>query len=224
MSIIIILLELNMDYNFMINKKPTWWNEAKSYLKNNDPIMKTIIMNYNDGSIESRGEPFNALCRTIIGQQISVKAAASIWNKFETGLQEVNPKIIIKYGNDRLRKFGLSNRKVEYMVGLSNFIIKNPKSINTWKNMDDDDVIKELCKLKGIGPWSAEMFLMFVFLRPNILPLGDLGLRRAVGKNYLNKFDPSYEEVVAVAEKWKPFRSAATWYLWRSIDPIPVEY
>lgn len=208
----------------MKNKKPIWWNKAKSFLKNNDPVMKAIIINYNDGSIESRGEPFNALCRTIVGQQISVKAAASIWDKFENGIKEVTPKNIIKYGNTKLQKFGLSNRKVEYMVGLSNFLINNPSAINSWKKMNDDSVIKELCKLKGIGPWSAEMFLMFVFLRPDILPLGDLGLRRAVGKNYLNKFDPSYEEVEEVAEQWKPYRSAATWYLWRSIDPIAVEY
>lgn len=208
----------------MKNKKPIWWNKAKSFLKNNDPVMKAIIINYNDGSIESRGEPFNALCRTIVGQQISVKAAASIWDKFENGIKEVAPKNIIKYGNTKLQKFGLSNRKVEYMVGLSNFLINNPSAINSWKKMNDDSVIKELCKLKGIGPWSAEMFLMFVFLRPDILPLGDLGLRRAVGKNYLNKFDPSYGEVEEVAEQWKPYRSAATWYLWRSIDPIAVEY
>ena len=208
----------------MKHKKPIWWSEAKLFLKNNDPVMKSIIIEHNDGSIESRGEPFNALCRTIVGQQISVKAAASIWNKFENGLKEISPKQIVKYGNTKLQKFGLSHRKVEYMVGLSNFIINNPSAINSWKKMNDDSVIKELCKLKGIGPWSAEMFLMFVFLRPDILPLGDLGLRRAVGKKYLNKFDPSYEEVEKVAEKWKPYRSAATWYLWRSIDPIPVEY
>lgn len=212
-----------MDYELK-NNRAKWWNEAKSFLMFHDPIMKNIILKYSEGSLESRGEPFNALCRTIVGQQISVKAAASIWNKLENGLKEVSPRQIIKYGNTKLQKFGLSNRKVEYMVGLSNFIINNPSAISTWQKMDDDSVIKELCKLKGIGPWSAEMFLMFVFLRPDILPLGDLGLRRAVGKNYLNKFDPTYKEVEEVAEKWKPYRSAATWYLWRSIDPIPVEY
>jgi DNA-3-methyladenine glycosylase II len=90
--------------------------------------------------------------------------------------------------------------------------------------MDDKNVIKELCKLKGIGPWSAEMFLMFCLLRPDVLPLGDLGLRRAVGKNYLKTFDPTYEEVEIVAKKWKPYRSAATWFLWKSIDPIAVAY
>ncbi len=208
----------------MKNKQAKWWNEAKSYLMLNDPIMKKIIINNNKGLLQSRGEPYNALCRTIIGQQISVKAAASIWKKFEDGVQNINPKNVIKYGNNNLRKFGLSSRKVEYIISLSNFLIDNPTAIKSWEKMDDKSVIKELCKIKGIGPWSAEMFLMFVFLRQDILPLGDLGLRRAVGINYLNKNDPSYEEVQKVAKKWSPYRSAATWYLWRSIDPIPVAY
>jgi DNA-3-methyladenine glycosylase II len=208
----------------MKNNKAKWWNEAKSYLIENDPIMKKIILTHNEGSLQSRGEPFIALCRTIIGQQISVKAAASIWNKFEAKIKIITPLDIIKYGNAQLRKCGLSSKKVEYLIGLSNFIINNPSVINSWKKMDDNMVIKELCKLRGIGPWSAEMFLMFVFLRQDILPLGDLGLRRAVGKNYLQKYDPTYEEVEQVAEIWRPYRSAATWYLWRSIDPIPVEY
>tara|TARA_Y100001970_G_scaffold34021_1_gene42214 strand:- start:2134 stop:2772 length:639 start_codon:yes stop_codon:yes gene_type:complete len=212
-----------MDYE-MKNNRANWWNEAKSFLMLNDPIMKKIILKYNEGSLESRGKPFNALCRTIIGQQISVKAAASIWNKFECGIKNIKPENIIKCEDSILRQFGLSQKKVEYLNHLSNFIINNPLAINSWKKMDDQTVIKELCKIKGIGPWSAEMFLMFVFLRKDILPLGDLGLRRAVGTNYLKKYDPTYEEVEKVAEKWKPYRTAATWYLWRSIDPIPVEY
>ena len=208
----------------MKNKQAKWWNEAKSYLMLNDPIMKKIISEYNKDSLESRGEPFKALCRTIIGQQISVKAAASIWNKFETGIKSVEPINIINFDSNNLRSFGLSSKKVEYITSLSNFMIENPLAINSWKKMSDDMVIKDLCKIKGIGPWSAEMFLMFVFLRPDILPLGDLGLRRAVGIHYLQKHDPTYKEVEQVAEKWNPYRSAATWYLWRSIDPIPVSF
>ena len=206
------------------NKKADWWEEAVFYLSDNDPIMKNIINNHNEDYLQSRDDPFNALCRTIIGQQISVKAAASIWNKFATGTKNINPKNVIKYGNNNIRKCGISNKKVEYIIGLSNFFIKNPDSINLWKKMDDKSIIKELCQLKGIGPWSAEMFLMFCLLRPDVLPLGDLGLRRAVGKNYLNTFDPTYEEVEKVAKKWIPYRSAATWFLWKSIDPIPVAY
>ena len=206
------------------NKKADWWKEAVFYLSDNDPIMKNIINNHNEDYLQSRDDPFNALCRTIIGQQISVKAAASIWNKFATGTKNINPKNVIKYGNNNIRKCGISNKKVEYIIGLSNFFIENPDSINLWKKMDDKSIIKELCQLKGIGPWSAEMFLMFCLLRPDVLPLGDLGLRRAVGKNYLNTFDPTYEEVEKVAKKWIPYRSAATWFLWKSIDPIPVAY
>ena len=206
------------------NKKADWWEQAVFYLSDNDPIMKNIINNHNEDYLQSRDDPFNALCRTIIGQQISVKAAASIWNKFATGTKNINPKNVIKYGNNNIRKCGISNKKVEYIIGLSNFFIKNPDSINLWKKMDDKSIIKELCQLKGIGPWSAEIFLMFCLLRPDVLPLGDLGLRRAVGKNYLNTFDPTYEEVEKVAKKWIPYRSAATWFLWKSIDPIPVAY
>ena len=206
------------------NKKADWWKEAVFYLSDNDPIMKNIINNHNEDYLQSRDDPFNALCRTIIGQQISVKAAASIWNKFATGTKNINPKNVIKYGNNNIRKCGISNKKVEYIIGLSNFFIENPYSVNLWKKMDDKSIIKELCQLKGIGPWSAEMFLMFCLLRPDVLPLGDLGLRRAVGKNYLNTFDPTYEEVEKVAKKWIPYRSAATWFLWKSIDPIPVAY
>ena len=109
-------------------------------------------------------------------------------------------------------------------IAPNSFFIENPNVVNTWEAMDDTSVIKELCKLKGIGPWSAEMFLMFCLLRPDVLPLGDLGLRRAVGKNYLNTFDPTYEEVEKFAKKWIPYRSAATWFLWKSIDPIAVAY
>ena len=206
------------------NKKADWWEQAVFYLSDNDPIMKNIINNHNEDHLQSRDDPFNALCRTIIGQQISVKAAASIWNKFAAGTKNINPKTVIKYGNNNIRKCGISNKKVEYIIGLSNFFIKNPDSVNLWKKMDDKSIIKELCQLKGIGPWSAEIFLMFCLLRPDVLPLGDLGLRRAVGKNYLNTFDPTYEEVEKVAKKWIPYRSAATWFLWKSIDPIPVAY
>ena len=206
------------------NKKADWWEQAVFYLSDNDPIMKNIINNHNEDYLQSRDDPFNALCRTIIGQQISVKAAASIWNKFAAGTKNINPKTVIKYGNNNIRKCGISNKKVEYIIGLSNFFIENPDSVNLWKKMDDKSIIKELCQLKGIGPWSAEMFLMFCLLRPDVLPLGDLGLRRAVGKNYLNTFDPTYEEVEKVAKKWIPYRSAATWFLWKSIDPIPVAY
>ena len=183
----------------LISKKADWWNVAVSYLSDNDEIMKNIIEKHKDDYIKSRGEPFNALCRTIIGQQISVKAAASIWNKFELGAKKINPKTIIKYGNDNIRSCGISNRKVEYIIGLSNFFIENPNIVTLWEAMDDTSVIKELCKL-------------------------NLGLRRAVGKNYLNTFDPTYEEVEKVAKKWIPYRSAATWFLWKSIDPIAVAY
>ena len=126
------------------NKKADWWEQAVFYLSDNDPIMKNIINNHNEDYLQSRDDPFNALCRTIIGQQISVKAAASIWNKFATGTKNINPKNVIKYGNNNIRKCGISNKKVEYIIGLSNFFIENPDSVNLWKKMDDKSIIKAI--------------------------------------------------------------------------------
>ncbi len=204
--------------------KAPWWDEAIEHLSKKDKILKNIIIKYNKGYLKSRGDPFTALCRTIIGQQISVKAASSIFNKFQSKIKIVNYKNVLKYNIDEIKSCGLSYKKSEYIIDLSKYIFENPAILNSWEKMDDELVKKELCKLNGIGPWSAEMFLMFCLLRPNVLPLGDLGLRKAVGIHYLNKKKPSYEEIKNIASKWNPYCSAATWYLWRSIDPIPIEY
>jgi len=204
--------------------KATWWNDAIKHLSKNDKTLKKIINKHNKGHLQSRGNPFIALCRTIIGQQISVKAASSIFYKFQTKVKTVSCKNILKLNIEEIKSCGLSYKKSEYIMYLAQYFSANPNVIKSWKKMDDELIIKELCKLKGIGPWSAEMFLMFCLLRPNILPLGDLGLRRAVGLHYLNKKNPSYEEIKKIAVKWNPYCSAATWYLWRSIDPIPVDY
>ncbi len=204
--------------------KATWWNDAIKHLSKNDKTLKKIINKHNKGYLQSRGNPFIALCRTIIGQQISVKAASSIFNKFQSKVKTVSYKNILKLNIEEIKSCGLSYKKSEYIMYLAQYFATHPNAIKSWKKMDDELVIQELCKLNGIGPWSAEMFLMFCLLRPNILPLGDLGLRRAVGIHYLNKKDPSYEEIKKIAIKWNPYCSAATWYLWRSIDPIPVDY
>lgn len=207
------------------NIKAPWWDEAIEYLSKKDKILKNIIIKYNNkGYLQSRGDPFKALCRTIIGQQISVKAASSIFDKFQSKVKDVNYKNVLKFDINEIKSCGLSYKKSEYIISLSQYFFKNSNTLNSWKKMDDELVKKELCQLNGIGPWSAEMFLMFCLLRPNILPLGDLGLRKAVGIHYLNKKNPSYDEVKNIASKWNPYCSAATWYLWRSIDPIPIEY
>ncbi len=206
------------------NIKAPWWDEAIEHLSKKDKTLKKIIKNYNKGYLKSRGDPFTALCRTIIGQQISVKAASSIFDKFQNKLKIVNYSNVLKFDIEEIKSCGLSYKKSEYIIGISKLFLDNPNVVNSWKYMSDDLVIKELCKLNGIGPWSAEMFLMFCLLRPNILPLGDLGLRKAVGIHYLNNTNPSYEEIKNIAKIWVPYCSAATWYLWRSIDPIPVEY
>ena len=206
------------------NLKAPWWDEAKKHLSRKDKILEKIIIEHDDGFLQSRGDPFTALCRTIIGQQISVKAASSIYSKFEIKVKKVNYKNVLKLDLDEIKKCGLSYKKSQYIMGISQFFFNNQNKIRSWNNLSDETVIKELCKLNGIGPWSAEMFLMFCLLRPNILPLGDLGLRKAVGIHYLNKTNPTYDEVSHIAKKWNPYCSAATWYMWKSIDPIPVEY
>ena len=206
------------------NIKAPWWDTAVEHLSKKDKILKKIINNYSKGYLKSREDPFTALCRTIIGQQISVKAASSIFDKFQSKLNIINYTNVLKLDIEEIKSCGLSYKKSEYILGISKYFFKNPNAIKSWKNMSDESVTNELCKLNGIGPWSAEMFLMFCLLRPNILPLGDLGLRKAVGIHYLDKDNPSYDEIKKIALKWDPYCSAATWYLWRSIDPIPVEY
>ena len=206
------------------NLKAPWWDEAREYLSTKDKTLNKIIIKYDTGFLQSRGDPFTALCRTIIGQQISVKAAASIFNKFELKVKKINYKNVLELNINEIKKCGLSYKKCEYIIGLANFFNNNQSKIKSWNNLSDEIVIKELCELNGIGPWSAEMFLMFCLLRPNILPLGDLGLRKAVGIHYLNKTNPTYEEVSNIAKNWTPYCSAATWYMWRSIDPTDVEY
>jgi len=206
------------------NIKAPWWDKAINHLSKNDRILKNIIVKHNKGYLKSRGDPFTAICRTIIGQQISVKAASSIFERFQSKVEIVNYKNVLKFNIDEIKNCGLSYKKSEYINSLAQYFSKNTNILDSWEKMNDDLVKKELCKLNGIGPWSAEMFLMFCLLRPNILPLGDLGLRKAIGIHYFNKKNPSYDEIKNIASKWNPYSSAATWYLWRSIDPVPVEY
>ena len=207
-----------------INNIPFWWNEALNHLSKSDKIMEKIIMLYPDASLNSRGDPFMALSRTIVGQQISVKAAASVRQNIEANIKTFIPKNIIQYGIKNLRKCGTSERKAEYLVNIANYFITNPNIVKELERLSDREVVDELCKLKGIGPWSAEMFLIFCLLRQDILPMGDLGLRKGIGINYLNKKNPSDNEIKKISKSWRPYRSAATWFLWRSIDPITIAY
>ncbi|MEI6722747.1 MAG: DNA-3-methyladenine glycosylase 2 family protein [Betaproteobacteria bacterium] len=206
--------------------RPDFWLKAKRELARNDPVLAKIIRAYPKVSIERRGEPFYTLARSIVGQQISVKAAQSIWNRVAALAPGMQPAEIIalRARKRRLKAAGLSDRKVEYIVDLAKHFAAGTIHPHRWDSMGDEDVIDELVQVRGIGRWTAEMFLMFNLLRPDVFPVGDLGLQKAVHLHYYNDERIALERLRAHGEMWRPYRSVATWYLWRSLDPVPVEY
>lgn len=194
---------------------PEYWHEAKLHLSSKDKKLAKIIESYEGEMLVTRGDVYYSLARAIIGQQISVKAAEAIWQRFAK-LTKADPKKTLKTPDDKLREIGLSGQKVKYVKSIAEFCIEHNR---VWHE-DDEVVIKDLTKIKGVGRWTAEMFLIFYLARPNILPLGDLGLLKAFEKHYKK----DRKEIEKHAKKWHPYRSVATWYLWRSLDPVPVEY
>ena len=164
------------------------------------------------------------LARSIVGQQISVKAAQSVWDKLEKKLKVINPLNIKKTHSNSLKSVGLSRQKVLYLKNLSMAFINKEIKINKWDKMNDEDIIQDLIQIKGIGRWTAEMFLIFNLCRTDILPLDDIGMIKGLCKIYNLDYPINREKVIEIGKKWKPYRSVATWYLWRSLDPIPVEY
>jgi DNA-3-methyladenine glycosylase II len=204
---------------------PEYWEQACRELIKQDRILKKLIPKYGSGFLVTRGDAFNTLARAIVGQQISVAAAQSVWNRvLATAKKKVNPKNILALSVEELRSAGLSGRKVEYIRDLADHFHSGRLHASQWKDMDDESVIKELSDIRGIGRWTAEMFLIFNLVRPNILPLDDVGLIRAISINYFSGEPVSRHEAREVAANWAPWRTVATWYMWRSIDPIPVEY
>jgi DNA-3-methyladenine glycosylase II len=206
-------------------KKPSYWEEACAELMKQDRILRKLIPKYDDGILGSRGDAFTTLARSIVGQQISVAAAQSVWNRtLETLGNEVTPKRVLDTKHDALRASGLSTRKVEYIRDLADHFHHGRLQTERWPKMDDEALIKELSAIRGIGRWTAEMFLIFNLMRPNVLPLDDIGLIRAISINYFSGEPVTRHEAREVAANWAPWRTVATWYMWRSIDPIPVEY
>ena len=204
---------------------PEYWGQACTELMKHDRILKKLIPKYGSGFLVTRGDAFTTLARAIVGQQISVAAAQSVWNKvLLVAKKKVNPKNILALTVEELRAAGLSGRKVEYIRDLADHFNSGRLHKNQWKEMDDESVIKELTAIRGIGRWTAEMFLIFNMVRPDILPLDDVGLIRAISLNYFSGEPVSRHEAREVAANWAPWRTVATWYMWRSIDPIPVEY
>ncbi len=206
--------------------KPEFWARAKRELARSDPVMAKIIRAYPRVSLQRRGEPFFTLARSIVGQQISVKAAQSIWNRVAALAPQMQPDEILKLSQRkrRLRAAGLSDRKVEYIVDLARHFSEGTIHPARWGEMGDEAVIGELIEVRGIGRWTAEMFLMFNLLRPDVFPVADLGVQKAVHLHYYDDQKISLERLREHGEAWRPWRSVATWYLWRSLDPVPVEY
>ena len=203
---------------------PAYWQQASQDLAAVDPVLASLVDRYADVSLASRGDPFATLARSIVGQQISVSAADSVWNRLAAALPKMVPDALLAADPATLRAAGLSARKVEYLVDLARHFASGALAVGDWPAMSDAEVIAELTAVRGIGLWTAEMFLIFNLLRPDVLPLDDIGLQRAVALHYGLGERPTRSALAAHGERWRPWRSVATWYLWRSLDPTPVEY
>ena len=207
-----------------IIKPPIFWQKAKKDLSNKDKKLSKIIDLYPKDFLFSKSDPFFTLARSIVGQQISVKAAQSVWDRLEIKIVKVNPLNIKKIHSNSLKSVGLSRQKVVYLKNLSEAFIKDKVKIKFWNKMSDEDIIQDLIQIKGIGRWTAEMFLIFNLCRADIFPLDDIGMIKGLCKIYNLNYPINKDKVLKIGNKWKPYRSVATWYLWRSLDPIPVAY
>ena len=212
---------------------PTYWDDACKHLARRDRVMKKLIPKFGDARLQCRGDAFTTLARSIVGQQISVKAAQSVWDRFATvaaaGVQAASSTRLSIAGvqalaTTQMREAGLSARKCEYLLDLAGHFADGRVHVDQWQAMDDEAIIGELVAIRGIGRWTAEMFLIFHLMRPNVMPLDDLGLIKGISVNYFSGEPVSRAEAREVGEAWAPFRSVATWYIWRSLDPLPVEY
>ena len=198
---------------------PAYWEQAKQELMKRDRIMRKLIPQFGDLTLAGRGEPFLTLCRSIVGQQISVASADAVWGRFLGACQQCTPGHVINTGPEQLLGVGLSRRKTEYILDLAEHFNEKRVHVEKWAHMDDEDVIAELTQIRGIGRWTAEMFLIFNLLRPNILPLDDVGLLKGISINYFSGEPVSRSDAREVAANWEPWRTVATWYMWRSLDP-----
>lgn len=186
--------------------------------------MAALVARYADFSLVSRGDPFATLARSIVGQQISVKAADAVWARVQGVLPEMRPECVLALGVTGLQDCGLSRRKQAYLLDLAAHFEDGRLNPADWREMPDEAVIAALSAVHGIGRWTAEMFLIFNQLRPDVFPLDDIGLQRAVFLHYFQGEKQPRQVLAAFGERWRPWRSVATWYLWRSLDPVPVEY
>lgn len=207
---------------------PAYWAQANRALAREDQAMAGLIRRYRGMSLVSRGEPFATLARSIVGQQISVKAADAVWARFAAvvGAPDgaIKAEAVLAAGLSGLSDCGLSARKREYLCDLAARFASGAIVPERWQAMGDEEVIADLCAVRGIGRWTAEMFLIFNLLRPDIYPVDDLGLQKAVSLLYFSGERPAPRALAAFGERWRPWRTVATWYLWRSLDPVAVVY
>jgi DNA-3-methyladenine glycosylase II len=203
---------------------PDYWEEACRHLAKKDRVMKRLIPQFGDACLQSRGDAFITLARSIVGQQISVKAAQTVWDRFARLPRRMTAGNVLKLKVDDMQAAGLSARKIEYLVDLALHFDSGAVHADAWPQMSDDDIIAELVGIRGIGRWTAEMFLIFHLMRPNVLPLDDVGLINGISVNYFSGEAVSRSDAREVAAAWAPYCSVATWYIWRSLDPLPVGY
>ena len=202
--------------------RPEYWDMAKKELSRKDDVLHEIINEFDDLELVSRGDLFYTLIRSVIGQQISVKAASTVWSRFCERIGDIKPENILSADIEELRSCGLSQRKAEYVIGISESW-SDYDSLE-WKEMSDEEIIQELIKLRGVGKWTAEMILIFTMLRPDVFPIGDIGMIRGIEKSYNSGERMSREELYAISDNWKPWRTVACCFMWRTVDPEPVEY
>jgi DNA-3-methyladenine glycosylase II len=200
---------------------PFYWQDAKNHLAQRDPKLAQLILAYPYEALLNLHNPFYTLTRAIVGQQISVKAADSIWHRLENLLESFRPECYLEIKVEELKLIGLSRQKINYISNIAHSFLEEKLTQDLWQDMEDDAVAEQLMKIKGIGIWTAQMFLIFHLHRPNILPLSDLGLLNSIKQIYgiENK-----TEILKLAKNWNPYCTVATWYLWRSIDPQTIQY
>lgn len=207
---------------------PEYWDEACRHLVKRDRVMRKLIPQFGEGRLQSRGDAFTTLARSIVGQQSSVAAAQAAWERvaalLDGGSQRIQPAAVLAIESTQMRDAGLSARKVDYLVDLAQHFEAGSVHVRQWQQMDDEAIVDELVAIRGIGRWTAEMFLIFHLMRPNVLPLDDPGLIKGISHNYFSGEPVSRAEAREVGDAWAPFRSVATWYIWRSLDPLAVAY
>ena len=204
--------------------KPKYWNKGRIFLSNKDKVLKKLIQTYRNEYLNLNSNYFHSLINSIIGQQISVSAADSMKTKFFKLKRNITPQTVSKLSTIDLRKCGLSRQKILYIRNISNFFLQNKKFIKNINKSSEEEIYNNLIEIKGVGNWTIHMFLMFSYGSSNIFPTGDLGFLKAISKLYNYQYPISERKLKLLYKKWSPYCSQATWYLWRSLDPIPVNY